>query len=90
MDDFNSSDIEFEPAVSKNLGRQPGRASIARIIEASDIDRLTSKRAVKQLQFGHGAPSTRAQQQLWVERFNAFRTQTLKQSLSVPFPGEPV
>ncbi|KAK9313301.1 hypothetical protein V1524DRAFT_472090 [Lipomyces starkeyi] len=48
MDDFNSSDIEFEPAVSKNSGRQLGRASIAQIIEASDIDRLTSKRAVKQ------------------------------------------
>ncbi|KAK9358485.1 hypothetical protein V1504DRAFT_442101 [Lipomyces starkeyi] len=48
MDDFNSSDIEFEPAVSKNTGRQPGRASIAQIIEASDIDRLTSKRSVKQ------------------------------------------
>ncbi|KAK9372787.1 uncharacterized protein V1513DRAFT_466306 [Lipomyces chichibuensis] len=72
MDDFNSSDIEFEPAVSKNSGRQPGRASIALIIEAADIDRLTSKRA------------------LWVERFNAFRTQALKQSLSVPFTGDDV
>ncbi|KAK9486020.1 hypothetical protein V1527DRAFT_482434 [Lipomyces starkeyi] len=89
MDNFNSSGIEFEPAVSKNSGRRPGRASIAQIIEASDIEGLTSKRTVKQLQFEHGSPSTRAQQQLWAERFNAFQTKTLK-SLSVPFTGDDV
>ncbi|KAK9315813.1 hypothetical protein V1524DRAFT_414929 [Lipomyces starkeyi] len=82
--------VEFEPAVKNNSERQPGRASIVQIIEASEVGRLTSKRTVKQLQFGHGLPGTRAQQQLLVERFNAFRTHTLKQYLSVPFSGDDI
>ncbi|KAK9245323.1 hypothetical protein V1506DRAFT_521936 [Lipomyces tetrasporus] len=90
MDDFNSSDIEFEPPVNNRSGTQPGRASIAQIIENADSDRLTSKRAFKQLQFGHGPPGTRTQQELWVARFNAFRTHSLKKSLSVPFSGEDI
>ncbi|KAK9246717.1 hypothetical protein V1506DRAFT_505362 [Lipomyces tetrasporus] len=89
-EDFNSSDVEFEPAPSKASGRRPGQASIAKIIEEASNDRLSSKRTLRQLQFGHGAPGTRENQELWVERFNAFRRFTLKQSLDEPFNGDDV
>ncbi|KAK9239336.1 hypothetical protein V1525DRAFT_417743 [Lipomyces kononenkoae] len=89
-EDFNSSDIEFEPVPSKASARRPGQASIAKIIEEASNDRLSSKRALRQLQFGRGAPSTRKVQELWVERFNAFRRFTLRQSLDEPFNGDDV
>lgn len=53
-------------------------------------DRISSKRTVKQLEFGHGAPGTGALQELWVERFNAFRQHALKKSLDEPFCGDDV
>ncbi|KAK9238767.1 hypothetical protein V1525DRAFT_387155 [Lipomyces kononenkoae] len=89
-EDFNSSDVEFEPAPSKASGRRPGQVSIAKIIQETSNDRMSSKRAIKQLQFGRGAPGTRRAQELWVERFNAFRTFTLRQSLDEPFNGDDV
>lgn len=82
-DDFNSSDIEFEPAPA--LYPNAGRASIELMIRNAESDRITSQRAVEQLRFGHGAPATRTIQSLWVTRFNAFREQILNQSLKVPF-----
>lgn len=85
----SSSDVEFEPAPTKSKGPR-GQASIARIIEEADTDRLSSKRTVKQLQFGHGSPGTRANQDLWIQRFNTFRQVTLKQSLAQPFTGDDV
>lgn len=36
------------------------------------------------------APGTGVIQQLWVERLNAFRTYTLKQSLQDPFNGDDI
>lgn len=87
--DFNSSDVEFEAAPSKNTGR-PGLASIARIVQDAESDRLTSKRTVKQLQFGRGSPGSRYDQELWVGRFNVFRQVTLHQSLDEPFTGTDV
>ena len=94
MDDgsdiLNSSDMEFEPEPSKRSNRHPGQASIDQIIQAASEDRLTSKRTAKQLEFGRGAPGTRAKQELWVARFNAYRQYTLKKSLSEPFTGDDV
>lgn len=84
----NSSDLEFEPPPSKTSGRDPGQASIAQIIQNASNDRLTTKRTVKQLQFGCGAPGTRVQQELWVNRFNAFQEFTLKKPLTEPFNGD--
>lgn len=85
---FNSSDVEFEvPSVSKQAAYR-GQASIDQLVKHAQSDRLTSKRTVKQLQFGHGAPGTRAKQSLWIRRFNAFRQHTLKQSLDTPFTGD--
>ncbi|MCJ1264769.1 hypothetical protein MMC22_004644 [Lobaria immixta] len=49
---------------------------------------ISSKKTVKQLEFGSGAPSTRLAQELWIGRFNAFRQFTLKQSLDKPFGGD--
>ncbi|KAK4506430.1 hypothetical protein PRZ48_000162 [Zasmidium cellare] len=85
-DDLNSSDIEFEPAQPK-LYAKAGQASIERLIQNSAQDRLTSKKRVKQLAYGRGAPSTRRTQSLWVNRFEAYRQHTLKQSLASPFCG---
>lgn len=72
MDLQNSSDMEFEPAPSKSLGTRPGQASITKIIQDVQNDRVSSNQTVKQLQYGHGAPGTRQHQELWVGRFNAF------------------
>jgi len=52
---FNSSDIEFEPAPSKATTRR-GKTSIAKMIEQAASSRVSSKKAVKQLQFGSGGP----------------------------------
>lgn len=88
-DNFNSSDVEFEVTASeKPSGRLFGQASIDLIVQHATEYRLTSKKTVKQLQFGHGAPSTRQQQSLWITRFEAFRTHSLKQSVDLPFTGE--
>lgn len=46
------------------------------------------KRTMKQLRFGHGAPTTQESQSLRVIRFNAFRQHTLKQSLKTPLIGD--
>lgn len=84
--DFHSSDVEYEPAVSKRKEFEfAGKASIDRMVEDAPKDRVTSKRTVKQLEFGRGAIGTRYQQALWVNRFEHFRKDTLKQSLDVPF-----
>ncbi|KAF8854058.1 hypothetical protein BDZ45DRAFT_806147 [Acephala macrosclerotiorum] len=88
-DNFNSSDIEFEPTVVKGK-RQRGRQSIQEIIEHADEDRISSKKAIKSLEFGHGAPGTIDNSQLWVQRFNVFRQVTLKKSIDLPFTGDDV
>jgi hypothetical protein len=69
MDDFNSSDIEYDHPLPKTRPR--GQLSIQKIIENASGDRINSKKAVKQLQFGSGAPGTMSNQDLWVQRFNA-------------------
>src|ERR1700760_684659 len=85
--EFNSSDLEFEPAQTKRAKNRSGQASIDLIVEFAARDRVLSKKTVKQLEFGYGAPMTREHQSLWIERFNAFRTHTLNQSLEQPFTG---
>jgi hypothetical protein len=70
--------------------KRPGQASIDQIVQHAIDDRLSSKRTIKKLQFGYGAPRTIESQTLWIERFNAFRTHTLKQSLDTPFTGDDI
>ena len=65
----------------------PRKASVEPLIGDAETDRITSKRTIKQLQFGHGAPKTQESQSLRATRFNAFRQHTLKQSLKTPFTG---
>ncbi len=86
-DDMASSDVEFD-APSSKLNPNSGKASIAQIVQHAQADRFSSKKTVKQLQFGRGAPTTMASQSLWVNRFNSFRQQTLRQQLTNPFTGE--
>ncbi|KAI9783428.1 MAG: hypothetical protein M1816_001402 [Peltula sp. TS41687] len=66
-------------------GRSVGNAALIRSLGTY---RVSIKRTVKQLEFGPGATSTRFQQQLWVDRFNAFRQNVLRQSLTTPFRGD--
>lgn len=50
------------------------------MLESAESDRIESKRVVQQLEFGQGrTPSTQATQSLWIERFQAFREEVLKQ-----------
>lgn len=87
-DEFNSSDVEFGSPENDKRSYLIGQDSIDSIIENSARNRLASKKTVKQLQFGHGAPGTREKQDLWVRRFNSYRQHTLRQDPSVPFTGE--
>ena len=87
--DFNSSDIEFEPAPSKghsNLGKQSIKETIAHAAE----DWISSKKSIKTLQFGFGAPGTIHTAHRWVERLNAFRQSTLRQNIDLPFTGDDI
>lgn len=87
--DFNSSDLEFsdDERVRGPNYRRPGQASIDLMIANAEQDRISSKRAVKKLQFTAAAPSTENEQSLWVNRFNTFREHILNQSTDVPFTG---
>lgn len=87
--DFNSSDIEFdeEPNTSTTF-HFDGQATINRMIEDAQRDRIASKKTVKQLKQQGLAPGTSRKQSLWVKRFEAFRTHVLRQSADTPFTGE--
>ena len=86
--DFNSSDVEFSPVKSKR--RNVGQQSIEDIIRDATQDRLESKKTYKQLEFGFGAPGTREKQDLWIQRFEAYREHTLGHDLASPFDGESI
>ena len=89
MDNFlHSSDLEFEPAPSKASGKNPGLASITQMVADAENHRISSRRTVKQLEFGNETPGTQLVQEMWIGRFNAFRQFTLKQSLDEPFTGD--
>jgi len=74
-EDFNSSDLEFEPA-DDSLARL-GARSIAAIIDDAFADRVKSKRMSKQLQFTKGAPGTVQTNATWMNRFVSFQIHTL-------------
>jgi hypothetical protein len=62
--DYNSSDIEFEPCPNPcGRGDTTGQASIDEIIARASEFRKSSKKTVKQLEFNTGAPSTRDSQE---------------------------
>ena len=77
IEDFNSSDIEFEPA-PRNPFAEAGKASIEAIISNAVEDRLTSKKTSKQLTNVHGCKKTQYIDTLWYQRFTTFRQHTLK------------
>jgi hypothetical protein len=88
-DDFNSSEVEFEPRAVDPRYLRAGQKSIDAIIAGATADRLSTKRTVQQLQFGTtGAPGTRYLQNLWVNRFNAFRQESLRQNTTTLFTGD--
>ena len=77
-DDFNSSDIEL-PEAPPDPHAHLGSRSIAAMIETASRDRVQSKIESKMLRQDSGAPATQLQRRLWSNRFDAFRTHTLKQ-----------
>ncbi|KAI7478904.1 hypothetical protein KC351_g7880 [Hortaea werneckii] len=80
MADFNSDDIEFSPKQPQQPKKKYGSRSMKKMLESAEIDRIESKRVVRQLEFGQGrAPGTQATDSLWIERFQAFREEVLKQ-----------
>jgi len=81
--DFNSSDLEFETPQTERRTR--GQESIDRMIERASEFRISSKRTVKQLQYGSGVPSVREQEDRWIARFESFRRDVLGQVLTTPF-----
>ena len=62
MADFDSDDLQFSEVELPERNSKAGQKSIDQIFDRAAADRISSKRVVKQLQFGRGAPSTRAHQ----------------------------
>ncbi|CAK1367757.1 unnamed protein product [Cercospora beticola] len=81
-----SSDLEFS---SPPKAAVRGQQSIDALLETALTDRVESKKLYKTLSFASvGAPGTQVMRELWISRFNAFRTHTLGHDLKKPFTGE--
>jgi hypothetical protein len=76
MEDFNSSDVEFDPP-PRNPFHKAGKASVMKMLDHALEDRLASKKKVKQLTFVKGSRSTQYIHALWWNRFTGFRQNTL-------------
>lgn len=74
----DSSDYEFEEAITRKAVKDIASKSLEKIIQAAQEDRYLSKKTSKQLEWGHGSPGTQYLQQLWIARFQTFREHTLK------------
>jgi hypothetical protein len=77
MDNFNSSDVDFEPPEPEPFQRA-GQASILKLLDSAFEDRVASKKKVKQLTNVKGPPTTQYLRSLWWNRFTQFREHTLK------------
>lgn len=86
--EINSSDQEFDDVPVVAHDRLRGQASIAKMKETAEQDRMSSKRTVKGLQLQSLVPSTEKKMSLWVQRFEAFREFVLQQSIHTPFTGD--
>ncbi|KAK0125600.1 hypothetical protein ONS96_009435 [Cadophora gregata f. sp. sojae] len=75
-EDFNSSDMEFEER--PNPFWAAGLESIEAIMDQALEDRVSSKKMSKTLTHAEGSPKTEYITALWMNRFKAFRTHTLK------------
>lgn len=84
---INSDDWQFENPVDKFAHTRTAERSLQRIVEDGQADRVKSKQALKQLQFGFGSPSHQLKQCLWVRRFEEWRP-TCEQDLDDPFDGD--
>ena len=89
MEHWNSDDLVFSPNPSSKKKRAgAGEKSIQEMLITAVDDRIASKREVKQLEFGRGAPGTQSAQSLWVRRFESFREHTLQQDPTQPYSGD--
>jgi hypothetical protein len=75
--DLCSSDVEFEPPSPEKYANA-GQATIESMKEMAEEDRMSSKKATKQLKFELGQPKQQYQRILWFNRFKGFRAYTLK------------
>jgi hypothetical protein len=76
-EDFNSSDIEVPPQIDEDDGANIGKRAIARIVQGSVQDRVTSKVNVKSLTDVANAPSTGLHRRYWYKLFSQFANATL-------------
>ncbi|KAK3701890.1 hypothetical protein LTR37_015201 [Vermiconidia calcicola] len=83
----NSSDVEPDnnPPPSARLSKAAGQASIERMVTNAGYNRNRSKTTINDLHFDVGPPGTVYAKSLWVNRFNAFRSDVLGQPLDRPF-----
>ena len=75
QNDIDSSDQDFD--APPNSFAKAGQASIKSMIEHAKEDRLSSKRAAKELSDVRGSISTQYNKALWFQRFEAFRQHVL-------------
>ncbi|TKA38536.1 hypothetical protein B0A54_09471 [Friedmanniomyces endolithicus] len=69
MANNNSDDLVFsDPPSSPSRNSRAGEKSIGQICEHAAADRISSKRTVKQLQFGRGVLTSRRYQHLWQKK----------------------
>ncbi|KAK9361349.1 hypothetical protein V1504DRAFT_475196 [Lipomyces starkeyi] len=76
MEDFDSSDVEYEPAT--NPFPNAGARSLEQILQHAVVDRLESKKRLKQLNFVQGSKGTQYANHLWYTRFTGFCSMVLK------------
>ncbi|KAK9242478.1 hypothetical protein V1506DRAFT_78562 [Lipomyces tetrasporus] len=82
QDDFNSTDIEYEPAT--DAFAYAGAQSVEQMLQHAVEDRLESKKRSKQLTFVHGSKMTQYINRLWYNRFTSFRAMVLKVDDTTP------
>lgn len=87
-EDFDSSDIELDEPVSQGPRPRYGQASIAKLLENAVEERIASKKALKSLTYGRGAPTALESQRRWAARLEAFRSAVLNQDIKTPFTGD--
>jgi hypothetical protein len=70
MDDFNSSDIEFDQPVKPHF--KAGMRSFAAMTESRTEDRIKTKKRIKTLQDTRGAPGSTYLRALWLNRLDHY------------------
>ncbi|KAK5722526.1 hypothetical protein LTR15_005757 [Elasticomyces elasticus] len=86
----STSACSFDSSDHVNADEEPrrnphaGKATIERMLTTAPEDRLSTKKYIKGMKYSYSSPGTRKIQDMWVNRFDSFRQNTLT------YPNTPV